>query len=91
MIAILIPAVSYILLKTASDQAVVMPRKYLLDSGIGITFIIRETAPHHADLVQHFVSCYIGIAFVPDIKAQDRVYCAICIKFFILHFGRLCV
>ena len=36
MIAILIPAVSYILLKTASDQAVVMPRKYLLDSVVSV-------------------------------------------------------
>jgi protein SCO1/2 len=36
MIAILIPAVSYILLKTASDHAVVMPRKYLLDSVVSV-------------------------------------------------------
>ena len=36
MIAILIPAVSYILLKTASDHAVVMPRKYLLDSVVTV-------------------------------------------------------
>ncbi len=32
MIAILIPLISYIILNTASNHAVVMPRKYLLDS-----------------------------------------------------------
>jgi len=36
LIAILIPAVSYILLKTASDHAVIMPRKYLLDSVVTV-------------------------------------------------------
>jgi len=32
MIAVFIPVISYMILKTASDHAVVMPRKYLLDS-----------------------------------------------------------
>jgi protein SCO1/2 len=36
MIAILIPLISYVLLKTLSDKAVVMPRKYLLDSVVSV-------------------------------------------------------
>jgi protein SCO1 len=32
MIAVLIPLISYVILKATSDKAVVMPRKYLLDS-----------------------------------------------------------
>ena len=36
MIAILIPLISYVLLKASSDNAVVMPRKYLLDSVVSV-------------------------------------------------------
>jgi protein SCO1/2 len=39
MIAILIPLISYVLLKASSDNAVVMPRKYLLDS---VTSIVKN-------------------------------------------------
>jgi protein SCO1/2 len=43
MIAILLPLVSYLILRTASDKAVVMPRKYLLDSVVTTVKDGKET------------------------------------------------
>ena len=43
MIAILLPLIGYIYLKTASNNAVIMPRKYLLDSVVTTTKDGKET------------------------------------------------